>query len=252
MENNNKMSNIMGQLIKDRGYCIFCSLFCPPLFAEITIYNRSAGYNQIISQDVSQEMNSKIFIVIYGVVYLANEVVMEANTSMEYSNIVRQVNMQSAIIDNLRRRLDKLLEEQNMHDEIVYRNQNQGECITYVHIGINRPQTELMTTRVPGPIGPQGLPGPAGPQGPPGPEGLRGPSGLLGDDDTCFVIVGNCPNGFASNHDYGEVMQPLVMIIDMPLQDEEKSREDFFGDYPYIINADYPYPSSLATVTLQK
>lgn len=50
-----------------------------------------------------EEMNSKIFFVIYGVVYLAKEVIMEMDTSMEYGNIVRQVNMQSAIINNLQR-----------------------------------------------------------------------------------------------------------------------------------------------------
>ncbi|VDO48638.1 unnamed protein product, partial [Onchocerca flexuosa] len=96
-------------------------------------------------------MDPKIFIAIYGIVYLANEVATEIDSSMEYSNMVRQVNMQSVIIDNLQRRLDKLLEEQNMQDEIVYRSQNQGKAICKCKPG------------APGSAGPQGPPGSAGP-----------------------------------------------------------------------------------------
>ncbi|OZC05881.1 collagen triple helix repeat protein [Onchocerca flexuosa] len=113
-------------------------------------------------------MDPKIFIAIYGIVYLANEVATEIDSSMEYSNMVRQVNMQSVIIDNLQRRLDKLLEEQNMQDEIVYRSQNQGAP------GSAGPQGP------PGSAGPQGPPGAAGPQGPPGAAGPRGPPGAAG------------------------------------------------------------------------
>ncbi|CAG9532361.1 unnamed protein product [Cercopithifilaria johnstoni] len=139
-------------------------------------------------------MNSKIFFVIYGVVYLAQEVTMELDTSMEYNNIVRQVNMQNDIINNLQRRLDKLLEEQNMKDEIVFRNKNQGKANCKCKPG------------------PRGVPGPVGPQGEPGPQGPPGASATLGDDDTCFVIVGKCPAGLASNTDYEKMLQPLSMM----------------------------------------
>uniref|UniRef100_A0A8R1TZ82 Nematode cuticle collagen N-terminal domain-containing protein n=1 Tax=Onchocerca volvulus TaxID=6282 RepID=A0A8R1TZ82_ONCVO len=168
-------------------------------------------------------MDPKIFIAIYGIVYLASEVVTEIDSSIEYSNMVRQVNMQSVIIDNLQRRLDKLLEEQNMQDEIAYRNQNQGKANCKCKLGSAGPQGP------PGAAGPQGPPGAAGPRGPPGAAGSRGPPGAAGsrglrgssvllDDDTCLMVVGKCPAGLAPNSGYGEVMQPLVMITDMPFQ----------------------------------
>uniref|UniRef100_A0A915Q484 Uncharacterized protein n=1 Tax=Setaria digitata TaxID=48799 RepID=A0A915Q484_9BILA len=147
-------------------------------------------------------MNSKIFIAIFGIIYLAKEVMLQMDTSTEYSNIVRQVNMQNAIINNLQRRLDKLLEEQNMHDEIVHRNRNQEKASCKCKAG------------------PRGAPGPAGPRGAPGPQGPRGLPAILDDDDTCLVLVGKCPSGFTPNTDYGEVLQPLIMVTDIPLQPE--------------------------------
>lgn len=50
-----------------------------------------------------QKMNSKTLAIVCAVVYLAGEVMTEIDTSMEYSNIVKQVNMQEAIINNLQR-----------------------------------------------------------------------------------------------------------------------------------------------------
>uniref|UniRef100_A0AAF5RXN1 Uncharacterized protein n=1 Tax=Wuchereria bancrofti TaxID=6293 RepID=A0AAF5RXN1_WUCBA len=152
-------------------------------------------------------MNSKIFVIIYGIVYLVKEVVMELDTSMEYNNIIKQVNMQSAIINNLQRRLDKLLEKQNMQDEIVYQNQGKASC-----------KCKVGPRGAPGPAGPQGAPGPegpSGPQGPPGPVGQQGPPVIPDDDDTCLVLVGKCPAGFMSNTKHEEVLQLLRMITDI-------------------------------------
>ncbi|VDO50260.1 unnamed protein product [Brugia timori] len=154
-------------------------------------------------------MNSKIFVIIYGIVYLVKEVVMELDTSMEYNNIVKQVNMQSTIINNLQRRLDKLLEKQSMQDEIVYQNQGKTNC-----------KCKAGPRGAPGAAGPQGAPGPegpSGPQGPPGPVGQQGPPVIPDDDDTCLVLVGKCPAGFMSNTKYEEVLQLLRMITDISI-----------------------------------
>ncbi|KAL4002687.1 Collagen triple helix repeat (20 copies) family protein [Acanthocheilonema viteae] len=139
--------------------------------------------------------------------YLAQEVMMELDTSMEYSNIVRQVNMQNAIINNLQRRLDKLLEEQSMQDEIIHRNQNQGKANCKCKSG---------PKGAPGSAGPQGAPGPQGPPGPQGAPGVPGTPAILDEDDICLVLVGKCPAGFVMNTDYGEVLRPLRVITDIP------------------------------------
>ncbi|VDK72031.1 unnamed protein product [Litomosoides sigmodontis] len=52
---------------------------------------------------ISKAMNWKILFAIYGIVCLAQEVTMELDMPMEYSDIMKQVNMQSAIINNLQR-----------------------------------------------------------------------------------------------------------------------------------------------------
>ncbi|VDM92021.1 unnamed protein product, partial [Litomosoides sigmodontis] len=91
-------------------------------------------------------------------------------------------------------RLDKLLEERNMQDEIAHRNQILGKANCKCKPG------------------PQGAPGPAGPRGVPGPEGPPGSLEIPGDDDTCLVIVGKCPTGLVSSSGYEKILQPLPEI----------------------------------------
>ncbi|VDN03937.1 unnamed protein product [Thelazia callipaeda] len=137
-------------------------------------------------------MNLYQYIIIFGFLSLTKKATAENDLSTEYNNVVRLMNMQNTIINNLQRRLDKLLEERNMREENVYRLQSQ-------ETGKNKCECN------PGP------PGPRGQKGEPGPRGPRGPSALPSDDDNmCLVVVGRCPRGFLPNANYGNTLQRII------------------------------------------